>query len=486
MSLLLVSRRRPQSLYDSVSERCAAVVIRRYSSSFGLACRLLAEPVRTQVRNVYALVRVADEIVDNPDPGLGPEARAQMLTWLHDDVRHALRHRLQRQPRRARLRPDGDRLRDRRRARRPVLRLDAHGPRDHASTPARASSATSTAPRRWSGLMCLRVFLADGAPTGRGLRPARARRAAARRRLPEAQLPARPRRGPRHAGPLLLPRASTSSAFCDADRDRILDDIAADLAAAAAVVPDLPGQQPPGRPGRARDVHRARRPAARHPGRGDPAHPRPRARPGQDPAARRCAVRRTVMTSLLRPAASRLTAARPAGRSRGAGRRGRGRRRRHRRARHRRAARLARAQRRPAREERRARRSRRQRRARRLPLRHRRLVVPHARGLRALLLPARHHRRRRARPDRPRPELPGLLRGPRRARRHPPRPRAQPGAVRVARAGRRAPGSTPTSSSARGDLRHRAAPLPLQQLRLAARRSCTPTSYAGPRGSAGC
>ena len=35
------------------------------------------EPVRTQVRNVYALVRVADEIVDNPDPSLGSEPRAR-------------------------------------------------------------------------------------------------------------------------------------------------------------------------------------------------------------------------------------------------------------------------------------------------------------------------------------------------------------------------------------------------------------------------
>ena len=90
MSLFLV-RRPTTPLYDAVSEGSAAVVIRQYSSSFGLASRLLAEPVRTQVRNVYALVRVADEIVDNPDPALGVEARARMLSWLQEDVRHALR-----------------------------------------------------------------------------------------------------------------------------------------------------------------------------------------------------------------------------------------------------------------------------------------------------------------------------------------------------------------------------------------------------------
>src|SRR5688500_13010755 len=92
MNLYLLTRRPSRSLYDSVSEGCAAIVIRQYSSSFGLASRLLAEPVRTQVRNVYALVRVADEIVDNPDPDLGPGPRARMLDWLHDDVRHALQN----------------------------------------------------------------------------------------------------------------------------------------------------------------------------------------------------------------------------------------------------------------------------------------------------------------------------------------------------------------------------------------------------------
>ena len=73
---MFVGRGVPRNLYDVVSEESSAVVIRQYSSSFGLASRLLGEPVRTQVRNVYALVRVADEIVDNPDPALGRDARA--------------------------------------------------------------------------------------------------------------------------------------------------------------------------------------------------------------------------------------------------------------------------------------------------------------------------------------------------------------------------------------------------------------------------
>ena len=46
MSLFLVKTRPVQRLYDRVSEASAALVISSYSSSFGLASRLLAGPVR--------------------------------------------------------------------------------------------------------------------------------------------------------------------------------------------------------------------------------------------------------------------------------------------------------------------------------------------------------------------------------------------------------------------------------------------------------
>ncbi len=52
------------SLYDRVAMEASSVVIRRYSTSFGLASRLLAQPVRQHVENIYALVRLADEVVD--------------------------------------------------------------------------------------------------------------------------------------------------------------------------------------------------------------------------------------------------------------------------------------------------------------------------------------------------------------------------------------------------------------------------------------
>jgi phytoene synthase len=51
-------------LYDRVAEESSGVIIRRYSTSFGLACRLLGPGVRQHVENFYALVRLADEVVD--------------------------------------------------------------------------------------------------------------------------------------------------------------------------------------------------------------------------------------------------------------------------------------------------------------------------------------------------------------------------------------------------------------------------------------
>ena len=65
-------------LYDRVADAAAVTVIRHYSTSFGLACRLLRQPTRQRVHNVYALVRLADEIVDGP-LGVHDPARAGVL-----------------------------------------------------------------------------------------------------------------------------------------------------------------------------------------------------------------------------------------------------------------------------------------------------------------------------------------------------------------------------------------------------------------------
>ena len=245
MNLFLVARRPSQSLYDSVAEDGAAVVIRKYSSSFGLASRLFAEPVRTQVRNVYALVRVADEIVDNPDPTLGHEPRARMLTWLHDDLRHALQtgysgnlvvHAFARTAIGCGI---GEEVID------PFfasMRMDL----DTTVHTRESFDRYVYGSAEVVGLMCLRVFLAgDGAAAGGArdtsrdydrLAPGARRLGAAFQKLNFLRDLAEDHDtlGRRYFPGLDVDR------FCDADRDRILDDIAADLDAAAAVVPELP------------------------------------------------------------------------------------------------------------------------------------------------------------------------------------------------------------------------------------------------------
>ncbi|QLD13049.1 phytoene/squalene synthase family protein [Microbacterium oleivorans] len=65
------------ALYDRTARDAAAVVISAYSTSFGLAARLLGGRVRPHVRNIYALVRVADEIVDGSASQAGLPASAQ-------------------------------------------------------------------------------------------------------------------------------------------------------------------------------------------------------------------------------------------------------------------------------------------------------------------------------------------------------------------------------------------------------------------------
>lgn len=241
MSLFLLGRRPARSLYDSVSEGSAAVVIRSYSSSFGLASRLLAEPVRTQVRNVYALVRVADEIVDNPDPALGRLSRAVMLDWLQDDLRHAMRsgysanlvvHAFARTARSVGIDesivdPFFDSMRM-------DLETTVHT-RESFDRYVHGSAEVV-------GLMCLRAFLAapDAVPGQSSgydaLAPGAQRLGAAFQKLNFLRDLAEDHDVLRRD---YFPGLEVER-FCDADRDRILDDIDADLDAAAAVVPALP------------------------------------------------------------------------------------------------------------------------------------------------------------------------------------------------------------------------------------------------------
>jgi len=238
---MFVGRGAPRSLYDVVSEASAAVVIREYSSSFGLASRLLAEPVRTQVRNIYALVRVADEIVDNPDPALGRDARATMLDWLEADVSHALRagysgnlvvHAFARTA--VAVGIEADIVTPFFSSMRTDLDTTSHTPESFERYVYGSAEVV--------GLMCLRAFLA--APDARADRDAQYDRLTAGARCLGAAFQKLNFVRDLSDDHDLLRRdyfpGVQAHTFCDADRDRILDDVDGDLRAAAAVVPDLP------------------------------------------------------------------------------------------------------------------------------------------------------------------------------------------------------------------------------------------------------
>ncbi|WP_372697455.1 phytoene/squalene synthase family protein [Arthrobacter sp. JSM 101049] len=82
----------PLTRYSDTASRSAGVVISRYSTSFGMACRLLGPAARRHVENIYALVRVADEAVDGAAAAAGLDAAAvgAQLDRLEQEVDTAL------------------------------------------------------------------------------------------------------------------------------------------------------------------------------------------------------------------------------------------------------------------------------------------------------------------------------------------------------------------------------------------------------------
>jgi 15-cis-phytoene synthase len=226
--------------YDEVARRSAAVVISSHSTSFGAACRLLAEPVRTHVRDVYALVRIADEIVDAPELGADVRRRADLLERLEDETRQALVvgwssnlvvHAFATTARTCGIDMDlvGPFF--------DSMRTDLHRTEHDDATFERYVYGSAEV----VGLMCLRAFLSDGTATGR--QEEYAELAPGARRLGAAFQKVNFLRdlcedhdvlGRTYFPGLVIEQ------FDDRHRDVILADIDADLAAAAAVIPRLP------------------------------------------------------------------------------------------------------------------------------------------------------------------------------------------------------------------------------------------------------
>lgn len=223
-------------LYDKTARDAAAAVIAAYSTSFALACRLLGARVRSHVRSVYALVRVADEIVDGPAAAAGLSA---------DDVRGAL-DALEAETLQAIERGFSANL---------VVHAFAAtarecGIRDDLVRPFFASMRTDLTTAQHDrashddyvygsaevvGLMCLQVFVNAGAATPEEPAPALVDGA---RRLGAAFQDVNFLRDQSHDEATL--GRDYLGIQDDAARAAVLDRIDADLAAAAAVIPLLP------------------------------------------------------------------------------------------------------------------------------------------------------------------------------------------------------------------------------------------------------
>ena len=234
-----------QLQYDAVAREAAAMVIRTYTSSFGLASRLLTEPVRGRIRDVYAFVRLADEIVDGPIGVSHPERAAAALDRLEAETSEALVdgyssnlvvHAFVGTARRCGI--DDALIAPFLRSMRADLTVMEH---DEASFAEYVYGSAEVV-----GLMCLRVFMVDegsGAGTSRPGPEAMAELEAGARRLGAAFQKVNflrdlgedfHERGRRYF-PDVDPDALT-----EADKHRILDDLDADLAASRKSMAALP------------------------------------------------------------------------------------------------------------------------------------------------------------------------------------------------------------------------------------------------------
>jgi phytoene synthase len=224
-------------LYDRTAQDAAATVIARYSTSFALACRLLGPRPRPHVRVIYALVRVADEIVDGPAAaaGLSASEAGRVLDELESETLTAVArgfsanlvvHAFARTARECGI--GEDLIRPFFASMRTDLSTSRH---DDASHDAYVYGSAEVV-----GLMCLQVFVNAGARHPKTPAPDLVDGA---RRLGAAFQDVNFLRDLDHDADA-LGRDYLGLASGAATRESVLDRIDSDLAAAAAAIPHLP------------------------------------------------------------------------------------------------------------------------------------------------------------------------------------------------------------------------------------------------------
>nr|WP_026162420.1 phytoene/squalene synthase family protein [Corynebacterium ulceribovis] len=237
------SPRQPAYLrrYSRMATRASGQVIAEYSTSFSLATRLLAQPVRSHICNLYAMVRIADEIVDGTATAAG--VPADQVAKLLDEYESAVL-----------AAPGRDFHTD------PVLHAWAHTARQ-ANIPHRYVTDFFAAMRRdlhqntytaatdldeyvhgsaeVIGLMCLRIFLIDG----NRIDDLAATEAAASRfgaALQKVNFLRDLREDSEKLGRQYFP-CKEAGVLTDAEKSEIIAEIRADLSVAKQAIPALPG-----------------------------------------------------------------------------------------------------------------------------------------------------------------------------------------------------------------------------------------------------
>ena len=83
-----------KNYFDSVSYECSKLVTQRYSTSFTLGTRMLANKHRKHIYNIYGFVRFADEIVDS----FHDFDKKDLLNRFVEDLKYALDNKISMNP----------------------------------------------------------------------------------------------------------------------------------------------------------------------------------------------------------------------------------------------------------------------------------------------------------------------------------------------------------------------------------------------------